>query len=128
MPPRLCSVCLTIPPWIWAEQYDRMEMCQEIYVELQTLGDMKAASTKGCQLCTLLIHCPISPQTQDMIARGKKEMCFLRRSIASPDRAVRMCVGPQGKTSLSETFFYRIPSQWGKLNYPQSCFMTLLLV
>ncbi|OSS48213.1 hypothetical protein B5807_07841 [Epicoccum nigrum] len=112
MPPQLCSVCQSIPPRIWAQKYDQVETCQEIYVELQTLGNVKAASAKGCQLCTLLIHCPLNTRTQDMIARGKKEMCYLRRSIACPDRAVRMCVGPHGNTSLSETFFYRIPSEW----------------
>lgn len=76
---------------------------------------MEAARANGCQLCTMFLdsaHFNRHREIHGSKFLGKEEMLYLRRSIAYPDRAVELGVGPRGTHSVSRVFFYRIPFEW----------------
>lgn len=123
MSPNLCSVCRSIPPKIWCHSYNLKENSREIVVQLQTLGGMEEAKTKGCQLCKVLLDSPQFRQNQSALEYklpGRKEMMYLRRSLGFPDRAVELGVGHKGSQTFSRTFFYRMPAEWCTCPWPQN--------
>ncbi|KAH6625745.1 heterokaryon incompatibility protein-domain-containing protein [Boeremia exigua] len=115
MSPHLCLVCRSIPPKLWCHSFNLKENSRELCVKLQTLEGMEAAKENGCQLCTILLDSPQFCREQEIFGYklcGKNEMLHLRRSLAFPERAVELGVGPKGAQSISRTFFYRMPAEW----------------
>lgn len=55
MSPQLCSVCSAIPPDFWGQANDQFEYTGMVSHAMQTLGSMKLAVKRGCQLCAILM-------------------------------------------------------------------------
>ena len=84
---------------------------------MQTLGSMKLAVKRGCQLCAILMS-PHSHGSHEQletykIGVGDKEMLYLRRSPGCPERGVALVAGPGlGADQVSQSYFSRVPSRW----------------
>lgn len=115
MAPQLCGTCSSIPPDFWCHSHDLKEYIGELTHKLQSLQCMQKEAARGCQLCTLLLSPSSFCGVQDVDgyrAKGDKEMMYLRRSRACPERAIALGIGPYGMHQISRTFFSRIPLSW----------------